>query len=152
MLTDVKRQEDTEFVEILDSITDGELTPTAMKYLINLSRPLIPEELGVYYIPQLFAKNEECGFHKMLNDMEGEEFIYKATDNGKQDPKIRVPKVISLKVGASVMATLNVSDKLLNGMTGKIQCLSSDGFPVVALDNGTVQVVRPVFMVIIRQE
>ena len=80
----------------------------------------------------------------MLNDMEAEEFIYKATDNGRQDTKIRVPKVISLKVGAPVMVTRNVSDKLLNGMTGRIQCLLSDGFLVVALDSGTVQVVRPV--------
>ena len=49
-------------MEILGSIADGELAPTAMKYLISLSRPLIPEELGVDYLPQLFANNEDVTF------------------------------------------------------------------------------------------
>ena len=70
-----------------------------------LSRPLNSQEFGLDYIPKLFARNNDCDFHNMimLNKLDGNEVSFKARDSGMQDFELKVPKVVSLKVGAHGM-------------------------------------------------
>jgi len=131
---------DDQFIKVLGAVAEGRVTVDDMEYLKTLSRPLNCHKLGIDHIPKLYAKNEDCDFYNsmMLGEIEGNEFVLKATDAGTVRSKVAHPSILALKVGALDMQTRNVSASLRNGMTGTIHSFNSDGFPLV------LQVIRPV--------
>ena len=81
---------DDQFIKVLGAVAEGRVTVDDMEYLKTLSRPLNCHKLGIDHIPKLYAKNEDCDFYNsmMLGEIEGNEFVLKATDAGTVRSKV----------------------------------------------------------------
>ncbi|AMD22070.1 HGL270Wp [Eremothecium sinecaudum] len=129
MLNKVFRQQgDNKFVEMLNAMRVGKITPETEIAFKQLSRPLEEDKI----IPaQLFSTRYEVNKanNSQLAKLEGKPRYFNAIDGGDltdEDAKARylanflAPKKLVLKVGAQVMNIKNYDDTLVNGSLGKV--------------------------------
>ncbi|KAI0923745.1 hypothetical protein AcV5_010527 [Taiwanofungus camphoratus] len=128
-LTQVFRQKDPEFVDMLNEMRFGRLTKKSIDKFHNLSREIIYEDgLGA---TELFPRREdvEKSNAMRMNSINTEVHTYRSSDGGSlTDPAQRekllnnfiAPERLVLKVGAQVMLIKNVDDTLVNGSMGKV--------------------------------
>lgn len=129
MLQKVFRQQgDSEFVEMLNEMRMGKISPETELEFKKLSRPLPDDDI----IPaELYSTRNEVERANMsrLKNLPGECHTYHAIDGGNlrdQETKEKLlsnflaPKELRLKVGAQVMMIKNIDDTLVNGSLGKI--------------------------------
>ncbi|KAG5728558.1 hypothetical protein E4T56_gene19599 [Termitomyces sp. T112] len=135
-LTNVFRQKDNTFVELLSSMRVGNLTRKHIDILRCLSRPVVYNDgIESSEIFPLRKEVESCN-NARLNALPGPQFEYKSVDRigfdylGAPIPRemaevlldklVAVPK-ITLKVGARVMLIQNIiQGVLVNGSAGKV--------------------------------
>ncbi|KUI57461.1 ATP-dependent DNA helicase PIF1 [Cytospora mali] len=127
-LTKVFRQKENHFVELLNELRRGDITPAAKQALTRLSRPL-PQDDGL--LPtELFPLRSEvdrANAARMVA-LDGQAHEFKARDSGPAAPAKRqkllenmmAVKSLELKVESQVMLVKNVSDTLVNGSVGKV--------------------------------
>lgn len=129
VLKEVFRQKgDQEFIDMLNEMRHGIVSPETEAEFRRLSRPLdCPEGI----VPtELYATRDEVerANNQKLQRIQGEIKHYIARDGGSLPPHIRskwllnfmVPRELVLKENAQVMCVKNIDDTLVNGSLGKI--------------------------------
>ena len=136
-LTQVFRQRDNDFIEILSHIRDGTVPESTLRALLaRCSAPLSLED-GI--LPtQLFTHRAdvEAINERQLASLSGDLVNFSAQDNGDAaalQSSCPAPRSLRLKVGAQVMLTRNISARkgLVNGARGVVEKFTSGGEPVV---------------------
>ncbi|CAM1502948.1 Fc.00g077240.m01.CDS01 [Cosmosporella sp. VM-42] len=131
-LTQVFRQRDPQFAQMLNEIRLGKISEDTVRAFKALSRPLkFNDGLGK---AELFSTRAEVegSNEKRLKELSGKAIRYDAFDTG--DPAVRdkllmnmmAPKTIELKVNAQVMLIKNMDDSLVNGSLGKVIAFSDE--------------------------
>ena len=139
----VYRQDDEEFVAILNNIRSGKAMPENIDVL-NGCKAI--DNVANNLIITLCARNDEA---KRINDtelakIEGDEYIYEAAITDSFDPRSAiVEQRLSLKVGAQVMFCRNdPSRRWANGTLATISKLEENSISV-RLANGEEHAVAP---------
>jgi ATP-dependent DNA helicase PIF1 len=125
-LTQNMRQRESRLCEVVNALSIGRLDNEIIGYLKYLSRPIpnTPETV------KLFSNNLLVDMHnreKIMNHR-GELFCFDAIDEGSQCEltKLIAPKQLWLKVGIPVMLLRNLTEKLVNGLIGKVLKISQE--------------------------
>ncbi|KAF4123143.1 ATP-dependent DNA helicase PIF1 [Geosmithia morbida] len=131
-LTQVFRQRDPRFAEMLNEMRLGRISTETEQAFRALSRPLKFDD-GVE-MAQLFPTRAQVEHSNVsrLRALPGEARRFAAADSG--DPMVRdkllqnmmAPPVIELKVGAQVMLIKNFDASLVNGSLGKVIAFSDE--------------------------
>lgn len=125
-LTQVFRQRDPVFANMLNEMRLGRITEDTVRAFKRLERPLeFNDGLGT---AELFStRNEVEGSNeRRLRELPGTIRRYEALDTGKEDVRDKLlanmmaPKVIELKMNAQVMLIKNLDESLVNGSLGKV--------------------------------
>eukprot|EP01006_Ploeotia_vitrea_P017905 TRINITY_DN49142_c0_g1_i1.p1 TRINITY_DN49142_c0_g1~~TRINITY_DN49142_c0_g1_i1.p1 ORF type:complete len:874 (+),score=120.55 TRINITY_DN49142_c0_g1_i1:48-2669(+) len=145
-LTQVFRQTDKEFVDLLDAVRHGETDERMIAQLRSRVNASLDVEEGI--IPtKLMAVNENVDAENYTNlaDLTGKMKTFHAADRGAE-PLLKnldaggLPKRLDLKIGAQVMLLKNMPQvQLMNGSRGVVTGYSASGDPVVKFMNGLVQ-------------
>ncbi|KAF7330814.1 ATP-dependent DNA helicase PIF1 [Mycena venus] len=128
-LTHVFRQKDDEFVDLLNQLRLGTITPAASATFKALSRPLPPDPAGI--LPtELFPLRQEVdrANSARLAALTTAEHSFHSRDSGtapddkraKLLENMMAPQKLVLKVGAQVMLIKNLDERLVNGSVGKV--------------------------------
>ncbi|CAN8097453.1 unnamed protein product [Discula destructiva] len=131
-LTEVFRQKDPVFAQMLNEMRLGHISDETVKTFRSMARPLGAE--GGIEVTELFPTRSEVeqSNQRKLRELPGELYRYDAMDSG--DPLIRdkllsnmmAPKVLELKKGAQVMLIKNIDDTLVNGSLGTVTGFSTE--------------------------
>ena len=136
MLHTVIRQQEEDLICAIKKLAQGSLLDEeTVTFIKSFARPL--EGVSLHDKVCLFATNFQARKHnfEVLQEMEGDFFIYKARDSGKV-PMLNdnlVPSVLKLKKHCKVMLTCNlynISPKLVNGSQGSVLTCSDDAVEV----------------------
>lgn len=132
----VYRQEDKDFLNILENVRMNRATP---KNLVHLNERVCQptKEDGMVITLASINRTADNINQQCLSEIDAEEYIYEGTVQGKFDEKrFPVDMNLKLKVGAQVMFTRNDQQKRwANGTIGTVSKLSQDEIQVT-LDNG----------------
>ncbi|GFH45395.1 hypothetical protein CTEN210_01869 [Chaetoceros tenuissimus] len=169
-LQDVQRQEDEDFIKLLNKVRIGEVDTTDIHYLnskclISDHNPLPADGI----VPtRLYVLNRDVDEENItrLQDLDSPEIVCKAVERWRElvptgtPPSVKkqmqeslrmeLPDEVRLKVGAQVMLTRNkkMEDSLVNGSRGVVERFVDEGgeflIPVVRFDNGIIAKIEPV--------
>ncbi|WVQ95472.1 hypothetical protein IAU59_002569 [Kwoniella sp. CBS 9459] len=128
-LTKVFRQKDQRFVDMLNEMRFGKLTPKSIEAFRSLSRPI--DYTDNIEPTELFPRREDVDKSNStrLRQLNTDGYSYSAVDGGAvTDPVQRekllanfmAPGFIELKIDAQVMLIKNVDESLVNGSMGKV--------------------------------
>lgn len=136
-LTHIYRQNDAEFIGVLNAIRENVATERDIALLntrVHEEYAPPPEE----YVIHLTGTNRDAEAYNtyQLNSLEGEAYMYKATSTGSFDRRTEpAPRELTLKIGAQVMLTSNDREKrFINGTVGRVEDVSMvAGSPVASI-------------------
>ena len=137
----VYRQEDQDFLHILENVRLNKTTPENLMHLNErVCQPT--KEDGMVITLASLNKTADSINQKRLAEIEAEEYIYEGTVTGKfEEKRFPVDLTLKLKVGAQVMFTRNDQQKRwANGTIGTVTKLSKDEIQVTT-DGGATYVV-----------
>ena len=137
----VYRQEDENFLRILESVRLNKTTPETLMHLNERVCQPTKEDGTVITLASLNRTADTIN-QQRLSEIDSEEYIYEGTVQGKfEDKRFPVDKTLKLKVGAQVMFTRNDPQRRwANGTIGTVSKLSKDEIKVT-VDSGTTYVV-----------
>jgi ATP-dependent DNA helicase PIF1 len=148
-LRKIYRQKDPKFVEILNSIRIGRVTPEITEKLLSTAAQKIESNGIVATRLCSHTKDADSINQSKLLALKSPEKVFEATDSDiyltkTLDSQLPVPHKLILKIGAQVMLlkNLNLSNGLVNGARGVVHRFS-DGFPVVKFKNNVELTARP---------
>ncbi|KAK8022397.1 DNA helicase-like protein [Apiospora rasikravindrae] len=126
-LTQVFRQRDPEFANMLNEMRLGRISEQTVQTFKHLARPLTFDD-GLD-VTELFPTRQEVdrSNDQRLRNLPGSTQRFDATDTGHPDIKDRLlenmmaPKAIELRKGAQVMLIKNLDETLVNGSLGKVK-------------------------------
>ncbi|KAJ5695879.1 hypothetical protein N7536_006291 [Penicillium majusculum] len=137
LLTNIFRQRDPEFADMLNEMRLGKITPRTIEAFRRLSRPLdVKDQIEATELFPTRAEVEGANSARM-GRLSGEMMRFNAVDSGTiQDPQHRerllancmAPPMIQLKKGAQVMLIKNMEDSLVNGSIGKVVAFMSEDY------------------------
>ena len=137
----VYRQEDQDFLRILENVRLNKMTPEDMMHLNE--RVCMPKKEDGTVIT-LSSRNctADAINQQQLSEIDSEEYTYEGTVTGKfEEKRFPVDKTLKLKVGAQVMFTRNDPHKRwVNGTIGTVSKLTKDEIKVTT-DGGETYVV-----------
>lgn len=146
VLSEVKRQDDLEFINHLGKIRLGLQDEETINYFSNIANKDIVEDITL-----LVSTNNEAysiNAHKLAK-IDNEEISYKSVIKGKEKDRealikeVIVDEIINLKVGAKVMTTINDSDgEYVNGSIGKVVSLNQN-YVKVQWEDGRISSIKP---------
>jgi tetratricopeptide (TPR) repeat protein len=123
----VYRQDDTQFLDILEHVRLNKVTP---EDLMHLNRRVCQPTKEDGMVITLASRNSTADAinEKCLAEIDSEEYVYKGTVQGKfEEKRFPVEMTMRLKVGAQVMFTRNDQHKRwANGTLGKVTKLAKD--------------------------
>lgn len=127
----VYRQDDTQFLDILEDVRLNKVTPEDLMHLNHrVCHPTKEDGMVITLASRnstADAINEKC-----LAEIDSEEYVYEGTVQGKfEEKRFPVEMTMRLKVGAQVMFTRNDQQKRwANGTLGKVTKLAKDEIQV----------------------
>lgn len=134
----VYRQEDKDFLNILENVRMNRATP---KNLVHLNERVCQptNEDGMVITLASINRTADNINQQCLSEIDAEEYIYEGTVQGKFDEKrFPVDMNLKLKVGAQVMFTRNDQQKRwANGTIGTVAELTKDEIHVTIEDGNT---------------
>lgn len=134
----VYRQEDKDFLNILENVRMNRATP---KNLVHLNERVCQptKEDGMVITLASINRTADNINQQCLSEIDAEEYIYEGTVQGKFDEKrFPVDMNLKLKVGAQVMFTRNDQQKRwANGTIGTVVKLTKDEIHVTIEDGNT---------------
>eukprot|EP00537_Pseudo-nitzschia_pungens_P009296 CAMPEP_0172380344 /NCGR_PEP_ID=MMETSP1060-20121228/70389_1 /TAXON_ID=37318 /ORGANISM="Pseudo-nitzschia pungens, Strain cf. cingulata" /LENGTH=1087 /DNA_ID=CAMNT_0013108097 /DNA_START=268 /DNA_END=3533 /DNA_ORIENTATION=- len=169
-LEEVQRQEDEDFVELLNKVRIGKVDETDIRglnerCLVGPENPLPTDGILPTKIYVLNKDVDSENVHR-LKELKGKEIVCKASDTWKESMPfgtptatktkmkesldLEMPEEVKLKVGAQVMLTRNKDLKrnLVNGSRGVVERLvqvpEGSPIPTVRFDTGLVTKIMPV--------
>ncbi|KAK9323301.1 PIF1-like helicase-domain-containing protein [Lipomyces orientalis] len=127
-LTQVFRQKDQTFVDMLNEMRIGKLSQASIEEFKKLDRiPIYDDNLEP---TELFCTRQEVEManSRRMSGLPGQEHTYDAFDSGTSDPAVRAkllsscmaPEQVVLKQDCQVMLIKNMDDVLVNGSLGKV--------------------------------
>ncbi|KJR89896.1 ATP-dependent DNA helicase PIF1 [Sporothrix schenckii 1099-18] len=126
-LTEVFRQKDPEFAQMLNEMRLGQISEQTVQTFKSLSRPLQFDD-GLE-VTELFPTRQEVenSNERRLRGLNQKSMFYEALDTG--EPALRekllqnmmAPKMLELRVGAQVMLIKNMDESLVNGSLGTVE-------------------------------
>lgn len=131
-LTEVFRQRDPVFAQMLNEMRLGRISDQTTQKFKSLCRPLQFDD-GLEVTELFPTRNEvENSNERRLRALPGKSFRFESYDSG--DPAIRdrllqnmmAPKVLELKKGAQVMLIKNMDETLVNGSLGTVTGFMSE--------------------------
>ncbi|CAD6506085.1 BgTH12-07016 [Blumeria graminis f. sp. triticale] len=133
-LTQVFRQKDPMFANMLNEMRIGKITDETVTAFQKLNRPVSDQGLEA---TELFPTRHEVDKANAtrIGNLGGTSYKYVSQDGGAiKDPKslerllsnMMAPKVLELKKGAQVMLIKNMDESLVNGTLGKVQSFMSE--------------------------
>ena len=137
-LSQVMRQKDPEFINILNAIREGN-NQTELIDRLNVRQVARPKDQQCI---TLVTTNSAANVlnHRRLDELETDAFIYTGLVEGSfEKDDLPTNMVLALKKGAQVMMIRNNPGKWVNGSIGKIVDLSPDNI-IVQLPKGTFTV------------
>nr|CAD7447088.1 unnamed protein product [Timema bartmani] len=149
-LTRVHRQSDPVFIDILQNIRIGRVTPEISKTLLDTSTHKIESE-GIL-ATRLCSHTKDANLinDNKLEKLPGASKVFTALDSdpysSKQlDQQTPVSAQLELKVGAQVMLmkNINVSEGLVNGARGVVVSFKENGFPLVRFCSKQEVLIQP---------
>ncbi|KAK7872455.1 hypothetical protein R5R35_014250 [Gryllus longicercus] len=149
-LTQVHRQSDPVFIDILQNIRIGRVTDEISEKLNATSKQNINKE-GIQ-ATRLCSHTKEAEIinSNKLKALTGASKVFCAVDSdptaaSQLDQLTRVPNLLELKVGTQVMLmkNLNVSEGLVNGARGVVESFNKEGLPVVRFWTNAQVAVQP---------
>lgn len=137
----VYRQEDQDFLRILENVRLNKTTPENLMHLNQRVCQPTKEDGAVITLASL-NKTADALNQKRLAEIKEKEYIYEGTVTGKfEEKRFPVDMILKLKVGAQVMFTRNDQQKRwVNGTIGMVTKLAEDEIQVTT-DDGTTYVV-----------
>ncbi|KAI8509527.1 DNA helicase [Branchiostoma belcheri] len=143
-LTGVYRQENPQFLTMLEELRMGRRTPECLSLMAKLTRPLPKVDMRLYSLRRdMNAYNE-----RQIATIEGMERRYVAQDMGTAkaslDKLCQAPQILVLKKGAPVILLQNlfsISSKLVNGATGIVNDFSN-GHPLITFQTGETHIIE----------
>ena len=137
----VYRQEDQDFLRILENVRLNKTTPENLMHLNQRVCQPTKEDGAVITLASL-NKTADALNQKRLAEIKEKEYIYEGTVTGKfEEKRFPVDMTLKLKVGAQVMFTRNDQQKRwVNGTIGTVTKLSKDEIQVTT-DGGSTYVV-----------
>uniref|UniRef100_A0A2C9LRZ0 ATP-dependent DNA helicase PIF1 n=1 Tax=Biomphalaria glabrata TaxID=6526 RepID=A0A2C9LRZ0_BIOGL len=152
-LTDIKRQVDKNFINILQLIRKGLCPESVCQALIETSNKCI-ERNGVLATKLCTHKVDVDDINvSRLKQLTGDVRMFAAVDDNevyKQqlDTLCPAPAYLELKLGAQVILckNLDIQRGLVNGARGVVEGYdnSANGYPVIKFVNGVTEVLKPV--------
>ncbi|EKD14806.1 DNA repair and recombination protein pif1 [Drepanopeziza brunnea f. sp. 'multigermtubi' MB_m1] len=134
-LTEVFRQKDPVFANMLNEMRLGKITDETIAAFKKLSRP-IPYEDGLAATELFPTRNEvENSNAFRMRNLQGQSMKFEARDTGtimdiamrdKLLSNMMAPKVLELKKGAQVMLIKNMDDGLVNGSLGTVMAFMDE--------------------------
>lgn len=127
----VYRQEDGQFLQILENVRLNKTTPENLMYLNErVCQPR--KEDGMVITLTSLNNTADLINQKRLAEIDSEEYTYEGTVQGKfEEKRFPVDMTLKLKVGAQVMFTRNDQQKRwANGTIGTVTKLSKDEIQV----------------------
>nr|CAD7267357.1 unnamed protein product [Timema shepardi] len=149
-LTRVHRQSDPVFIDILQNIRIGRVTPEISKTLLDTSTHKI-ESAGIL-ATRLCSHTKDANLinDNKLEKLPGASKVFTAVDSdpyaSKQlDQQTPVSAQLELKVGAQVMLmkNVNVAEGLVNGARGVVVSFKENGFPLVRFCSKQEVLIQP---------
>ena len=137
----VYRQEDEDFLRILENVRLNKTTPENLMHLNERVCQPTKEDGTVITLASLNRTADDIN-QKRLAEIEAEEYTYEGTVVGKfEEKRFPVDMTLKLKVGAQVMFTRNDQHKRwANGTIGTVTKLAKDEIQVTT-DGGATYVV-----------
>ena len=120
-----------EFVQLLNELRQGSITPLAIESFRALSRPIVSND-SILPPTELFCTRLEVerANSTRLASLQSAPVAFDARDSGSAAPEkrkavlanMRVPERLTLKLGAQVMLVKNIDDRrgLVNGAVGRV--------------------------------
>jgi tetratricopeptide (TPR) repeat protein len=134
----VYRQEDEDFLRILENVRLNKTTPENLMHLNErVCQPT--KEDGMVITLASLNRTADTINQKRLAEIEAEEYTYEGTVTGKfEEKRFPVDLMLKLKVGAQVMFTRNDPQKRwANGTIGTVTKLAKDEIQVTTDDGET---------------
>ncbi len=134
----VYRQEDEDFLRILENVRLNKTTPENLMYLNGrVCQPT--KDDGMVITLASLNKTADSLNQQRLSEIEAEEYTYEGTVTGKfEEKRFPVDMTLKLKVGAQVMFTRNDPQKRwVNGTIGTVTKLAKDEIQVTTDDGNT---------------
>ena len=137
----VYRQEDEDFLHILENVRLNKTTPENLMHLNERVCQPTKEDGMVITLASLNKTADDLN-PKRLSEIDAEEYVYEGTVTGKfEEKRFPVDMNLKLKVGAQVMFTRNDQHKRwVNGTIGTVTKLTKDEIHVTT-DGGITYVV-----------
>ncbi|WAR29155.1 PIF1-like protein [Mya arenaria] len=125
-LKTVFRQEDNNLIQSINELEKGELSDDTVQFINTVTKDIDHSEETVF----LFATNYKAKLHNhdQVMKMEGDLKTYKSRDEGDAYylNRFQAPPILGLKISCKVMLVTNLSDNLVNGLTGRVKELTED--------------------------
>lgn len=145
-LEEQHRADDLRLQEILNAMRAGDMRQRHLKWLLSRMSIEPQEEVTRLYTTNADVENIN---NAKLAELSGDTHFYLRTSRGSFDAlqqlqnNVLAPEVLSLKVGAIVMAVKNDPEgKYVNGSTGYVLDFV-DGFPIVKFDGKSPMPIYP---------
>lgn len=123
----VYRQDDEQFVHILENIRMNKVTPNN---IMNLNKRVVQptQEDGMVITLTSLNKTVDAINKNKLDEIDSEEFVFEGTIEGRfEEKRFPVDQHLKLKVGAQVMFARNdIKQRWANGTIGTVEALSDD--------------------------
>ena len=134
----VYRQEDEDFLRILENVRLNKTTPENLMHLNGRVCQPTKEDGMVITLASLNRTADSLN-QQRLAEIEAEEYTYEGTVTGKfEEKRFPVDMTLKLKVGAQVMFTRNDPQKRwVNGTIGTVTKLAKDEIQVTTDDGNT---------------
>lgn len=135
-LTQVYRQTNPLFIELLNRIRVGDVDTTVLRELNRRCMP-IPNKEKILYLTEKNENADKINKERMTQ-LPGQEFTYRAVITGDFGKASQYPtdEFLNLKVGAQVMMLRNDPNKQwFNGTVGVVAALTSESIKVTIMNN-----------------
>ena len=122
-LTTVQRQHDADFIECINEVARGRVSQKSSRIIASMKSSKLRKT-------HLFPKRLSAELYnaQQLTELEGQPKYYSSREGQRIPVKLRnsvtAPQVLALKFDAPVVLTVNLSNKLVNGLDGYVKGMS----------------------------
>lgn len=150
-LTEIFRQHDLHFIQLLNNIRHASLNEQDIELLKSRERLIPSEEANPTLLVTHNYQADKINLEKLNSLDEEETFTFKMSESGKEKSIEFLKKnclaqsELTLKVNSQVMMLKNSLQKqgVINGSIGIIIGFSKSNFPIVKFHNGEVCIIGP---------
>ena len=150
-LTEIFRQHDLSFIQLLNNIRHVSLNEQDIELLKSRENLTAPEETSPTLLVTHNYQADKINLEKLHSLDEQESITFKMSESGKEKPieflkkNCLAQQDLTLKVTAQVMMLKNSLQKqgIINGSIGVIIGFSKSNFPIVKFHNGEVCIIGP---------